>query len=669
MADIISIADFFINRPENFTMVVAAAAVLVSFIVAITEYKSNLLAYITNRRNKWWFVYFLLSGVALLILWRRATFSRYALILSAILWGMYTISFFRSLKPKSFNSFSDPILRHYENLLIRGYAIENIQYFEKPGHWYLCTAEEKLEYALLSCMYFAEVHRLEDAYKRLNSINEAWLYHEEKEKVTDQKNLLLVMMGNMQAAYYQWGDPEKNDSKDSMVWFGYSYIFENRGDIDKALEYCEKSRAIVDAEAKASNAEKAQIYNNYGRVAVIKGNRQEALRYYDLAWEIIKQEKDMRLVHTVASNRITQMALSGKSREECYRALNEYKDFASECSIMNQIEVENTSIFLCRQFVEEKEELKLIEESFKKLFPKLPEKQQLTYTASTFAMLMNRKYDHKWFDGYVKAGSKNYEGLPIIEKLSVFRTFMSFYDQANFRVVFNKRPYLGLRKKIQKYYRENALKEIEEEINNTSSNDVFMYMNLKLNELYVRKHIEGSKHIENSKQKYIELYQELYDKGLHLDAVKVLMNLLDECTSSNNVLVKHPYLPVYTYFSALIDTAQYLPDPQLTPDGIHVDYPYLIHKGDAIEIRPVHADVIIENIDKVVDEFKSWRSHPFKIELCANIIHLLMCLGRSEDAEELLRFFEGSGVNDAQMASWARDILQDMRRAKGEAHG
>ena len=71
MADIISIADFFINRPENFTMVVAAAAVLVSFIVAITEYKSNLLAYITNRRNKWWFVYFLLSGVALLFLWRH----------------------------------------------------------------------------------------------------------------------------------------------------------------------------------------------------------------------------------------------------------------------------------------------------------------------------------------------------------------------------------------------------------------------------------------------------------------------------------------------------------------------------------------------------------------------------------------------------------------------
>ena len=152
-------------------------------------------------------------------------------------------------------------------------------------------------------------------------IKDAWLYESEKEIIKIQRAMLLAQMGSMKAAYQILGDPDKNESGDPMVWFAYSFIFENAGDIDRALEYAEKSRDIVEAGYKAPDFVIAEVYNNYSRVAIFKGNRQEALHYLDIAWKKVKGSKDMRTVHIVASNRIAQMAMAGKSQAECEAAL------------------------------------------------------------------------------------------------------------------------------------------------------------------------------------------------------------------------------------------------------------------------------------------------------------------------------------------------------------
>ena len=55
----------------------------------------------------------------------------------------------------------------------------------------------------------------------------------------------------MKAAYQVLGNPDDNCSDNPMVWFAYSFIFENAGNIDKALEYAEKSRDTVEAGYRA----------------------------------------------------------------------------------------------------------------------------------------------------------------------------------------------------------------------------------------------------------------------------------------------------------------------------------------------------------------------------------------------------------------------------------
>lgn len=56
MSDIISIADLLVNQSEHLLAVLAIAAILIAIVVCFAEYKTALYEYITNRRNKWWFI-------------------------------------------------------------------------------------------------------------------------------------------------------------------------------------------------------------------------------------------------------------------------------------------------------------------------------------------------------------------------------------------------------------------------------------------------------------------------------------------------------------------------------------------------------------------------------------------------------------------------------------
>lgn len=465
----------------------------------------------------------------------------------------------------------------------------------------------------------------------------------------------------MQAASYLLGNPQNNDSENPMVWFAYSFIYENAGDIDKALEYSEKSRSIIDAGYDAPDFIIGEIYNNYARIAIIKGNRHEALHYLNLAWEKVKITKDMRTIHIVASNRIAQMAMTGSSREECEKALSEYYELIPNDSFMNKIEYNNCYILYSRQIRDANLESRLIKNGFKEIVNHLSPEQSIMFTASTFRMLINGYFDYNWLDEYIHTSLEEYMKLPLISRLIVFKEYMAFYLQEEFRSLYNKKPYAELHKQIMLYYRQNAIPEIDEEIRKLNSYNLYKYMFLMSNKLSILKLIEGTEHIEKSKVLYYDLYRHLYDAGLHIDAINILMTLIDECTSAYNVKVRAPYLPREMYYSELIEDATNIPNPVIAPDGIHVIYPRMVFPGP-FEIKPLHDSVIKEYIDIVIDEFNQWKNHPFKIDLSIEIMHLLMCLGRTDEAEDFYHFFLNSGVSEMQMASWAREDLLEMKK-------
>ena len=345
-----------LSNADNISTILMIAALIAAFAIGIAEYKSQLWEYITIRRNRFWFIYDLLMFAAILFTWKKGWIRGYWLIGTVVLWVAYTMAIIFSLKPKRFMNYTNPVLKRYEKWLSDGSSIEHTDYFRKPSHWYLFTAEDKLEYYMLSSSYFADVKEFDKAYQALEKIKDGWLYKAEREIIKLQRAMLLAQMGSMKAAYQILGDPENNTSQDPMVWFAYSFIFENAGNIDKALEYAEKSRDIVEGGYKAPDFVIAEVYNNYSRVAIFKGNRQEALRYLDIAWKKVKDSKDMRTVHIVASNRIAQMAMAGKSQAECEAALKEYKAVIPNNSFMNKVEFNNCEISYYRQIKDTKKE-------------------------------------------------------------------------------------------------------------------------------------------------------------------------------------------------------------------------------------------------------------------------------------------------------------------------
>lgn len=109
------------------------------------------------------------------------------------------------------------------------------------------------------------------------------------------------------------------------------------------------------------------------------------------------------------------------------------------------------------------------------------------------------------------------------------------------------------------------------------------------------------------------------------------------------------------YYSDILEKAS-SPDPTLDPDGIHLQY-FRLHLDPPFAVQPLHIDVIEEYIDTIIGEFRSWKNHPFKVELSIEIAHILMCLDRREDAKKFLQFFKNSGVLEYQMSSWVRDEI------------
>lgn len=655
MTDIFTIADLILSNAGNISNFLIIVSLIAAGIIGVAGYQSKLKEYIINRRNRWWFVYLFVMFAAIVFFRSKSFLAGYWLIAVSALWFLYAIACMVSLKPKRFMGYTNPVLRRYEKRLYARNAIEYIDYFRK-SHWYLWAAEDKLEFYMLAVTYFADVKEFDNAYHALEKIEDGWLYEEEKKTIKLQRALLLTQMGSMKAAYQILDDPVKNESSDPMVWFAYSFIFENAGDIDRALEYAEKSRDIVDAGYKAPDFVIAEIYNNYAHIAIIKGNRQEALRYMDIAWNRVKPSKDMRIIHIVASNRITQMAMAGKSQPECEAALKEYKALIPNDSFMNKVEFNNCEINYYRQIKDSRKENDLIQSGFKEVIEHLNPTQRIIYISSTFCMLMNGHFNRKWFDKFVEPGAKDYDELSLMDKLVVYKNFMGFFQQEEFRSICNKEPYKGLQEKIMKYYRESAVADIDGMLAKIEPYDRFKYMNLMTMKLGILKLVEGKKHIDNSKSIYVDLFRELYDAGLHLDAVRVLTTLVDECSSPYSVLIWCPFWSEAVYYSDFLERISPPPDPIPDPDGIHLQY-CRVHIFPPFTIQPLHDDVIREHIDTIIAEFRSWKNHPFKVELSIEIAHLLMCLDRKNEAKEFFQFFKNSGVSVNQMASWAREEI------------
>lgn len=174
MVEIFSISSA-LTTTGNITMLLMVAAILIAAFIGIYEYKGDLLEYITNRRNKWWFAVSALFFAVLVFLWTGKKLPDDYMFVLVFAYVVFVIDCFYSLQPRFFSDFQNPVLRYYEKKLYNGLVLENIGYFRRESHWYFFTTRSKLEYQMLRCLYFSELAEFDNAIRALDKIQDCWL--------------------------------------------------------------------------------------------------------------------------------------------------------------------------------------------------------------------------------------------------------------------------------------------------------------------------------------------------------------------------------------------------------------------------------------------------------------------------------------------------------------
>jgi hypothetical protein len=297
-------------------------------------------------------------------------------------------------------------------------------------------------------------------------------------------------------------------------------------------------------------------------------------------------------------------------------------------------------------------------------------------------MLMNGCYRHDWFDPEISADLVHYMKLTVMERLNVFKEYMGIMSQNNFLTLRGIEPFKSLYKMIVSYYKTSAIGEINEELAKTESYCTYKRNNLVRLKLGVLRIIEGSEHIDKSKDIYLAQYKSLNDAGLKIEAINMLIMLMDECTSAYNVRVTfYPldlgFILIPQWSGSLSDFQDMMlltaPKPKILDDNIHVNYQNYIVEPN-VPITPTHVDVIRKYIGTALEEFDELKDHPFKADMSVELAQLLIRIGGHDDeAQRMIDYFEKTHLSPNQFSAWFRldylMIKKDLEQWQAQKRG
>ncbi|MCH4066181.1 MAG: hypothetical protein LKE98_05295 [Lachnospiraceae bacterium] len=272
--------------------------------------------------------------------------------------------------------------------------------------------------------------------------------------------------------------------------------------------------------------------------------------------------------------------------------------------------------------------------------------------------------------------------LTVMERLNVFKEYMGIMSQNNFLTLRGIEPFKSLYKMIVSYYKTSAIGEINEELAKTESYCTYKRNNLVRLKLGVLRIIEGSEHIDKSKDIYLAQYKSLNDAGLKIEAINMLIMLMDECTSAYNVRVTfYPldlgFILIPQWSGSLSDFQDMMlltaPKPKILDDNIHVNYQNYIVEPN-VPITPTHVDVIRKYIGTALEEFDELKDHPFKADMSVELAQLLIRIGGHDDeAQRMIDYFEKTHLSPNQFSAWFRldylMIKKDLEQWQAQKRG
>lgn len=611
MGDITGLVDFISQNKSNALTTLILVLLVTAVFVAGVSYKDKFLYYILHKRNRWYVAAFLVSTAVLFFIIQKSIFSFGGLTFLACVDVLYGIICFLRIRKPIFKK-------------VRAKASEeSILGNKKKAYEILCEADSEM------------------------------LYEDELEDFTVAKAMLLWEMGDFSAAYGLLGVPEECKYQNNpMVWVTYSLVDENAGDLDKAYEYLLKAKSLLEQE-DIDSIVKAQVYNNFGRIQLMRGNRLEGIKYYNDAYRELKNAKQTRtdLLHIILSNLILNKTLNNPQDAAIPGLLTEYKDQIDMTVLQNMIEYTNCLLSYYRQTKDVEKEFDCIQNGYRAMVQMLDGREKALLQASTFQIIMNGHFVYQWFDEEIRNSIDSYFQLPVVDKLEVCNAYMGILQQEDYRYVRNQEPYKTLIARIMEYYAVDAINDIDKLLEVLKPYEIYQYQRLMVNKLSILKLTEKEKHIENSKQMYLDLSKMLYDAGMHIMAVNIWMRLIDEAASGYNLEIQgQPGQPPMS-LQEVMDKYAKPSAPKLLENGITLTY-FRLEIPPICKMTPLYKDLIAEKIEFVIKEYDKWQNHPTKLELSMKIAHYMMCLGQGDRAERFFRFFEESRISERQYSAW-----------------
>lgn len=520
---------------------------------------------------------------------------------------------------------------------------------------------------------------VEGGYEILHSLDQSQFYPEEWTEVLVKKAQCLAWMGNISAArtalemagidevYLHQNNQTLMGS--SEVWIILAFISELSGEFDKAYEYAVKAKAHVELSYLPDEI-KAVILNDCARYEIIHDSRAEADKSMQAAWNYIKRQKSV-LRERIAINLIQVMLEYGYSESLVMRAFEELNNIHDIGNISADIDFFNIQVSILRQFGRKQECYELIKLFYRDIAQKLNKSQIECIKATVFHQMMDGEYDYTWIDRDIVTNPAYYADLNIYDRTFIFRHYYEVLSQAIYRYVRLRKPYADLYEIITSYYNGtseylgSAIDDIDYELRRINEYCIFKHIDLMKRKLFVLSVRDKEQHIKNNLNVYIDLKRYMLNLGLKVDAIDVGVQIVLDASNQMNVpMINMINGQAISYFE-FVNNAPVL-FPKL--EGIFMRYedtmpvPWLV-PGD-----PEYVEMIREYTIRAIEEIRILQNHPIKAEISIKLMKPCLAMGMLEEVQELYSYATKSGRSDDALASWARLLLQDVRKLLSDNH-
>lgn len=357
-------------------------------------------------------------------------------------------------------------LNKLKKTLNQGRPIENEDLFiQKPV--YMVDFVEKYEYNLLKANYYQQINKLSEAYQIYNGIDENKLFFKEKVNIRLNKAYLLINMGNLSKAENLINIID--DQNDPFYLMLRSILIEKKTlDFETVNNLLQKAVDIISDNNDFDNAQKAMIYNNYGRVRSLEGNKTDAINYYTSSVELAQKANKKHLIHVSYQNLIHTLNLSGEL-EKSQKYMAEYQELIDSDIILDSFELFNLKIEIARQKMDKNELVKHLIESHFDLQQKLSQNKKLVLNINSLRLMYNSGMNVAVILREIDKNINEYLKMKMPERYNAIKEISIVLKQLRYKP--NSKIAI-LHKKIITYMKNNAISNLEDYINKLEQYEV-----------------------------------------------------------------------------------------------------------------------------------------------------------------------------------------------------